>query len=285
MIDSSFLRQLDRFNIILKKRIHSQYSGSRESTAAGSGLVFKDHRQYVPGDDLRSIDWNVYARTDDYFIKRFEEEKNMRVHIVIDSSASMNFGARRKKFEYASMIGLGFAYMAMRDNEKFEISTFSESLRRFRPRKGVNQLMSILDQLNQVKPDGKSLFSDCLEQYKEAVNTKSIVIIISDFLFELDKLKDTLFRFKKSDVMIVQVLDTEEVNLGIEGDVFLRDSENPVSWLRTFITNRLRNTYEENLLTHSAKIKRICEDLNMKFISVSTEKPIFDTFYELLRTA
>ena len=283
MIDTSFLKQLDRFNIILKKRIHSAYSGSRESQAAGAGLVFKDHRQYTPGDDLRAIDWKVYARTDDYFIKRYEEERNMRVHIVIDASASMNFGKKFKKFEYASMVGIGFAYMALRDNEKFEISTFSNELKRFRPKKGANQLLSILDQLNGLALDGKSKFSDCLEQYKEAINTKSMVIIISDFLFDLSKLRNTLFRFRKSDVLVVQVLDQEEVNLGIDGDVILRDSENPISSLRTFITNRLRNNYESELTTHTTKLKKICEEQNIKFLSVSTDKPIFDTFYELLR--
>ncbi|MBU0461465.1 MAG: DUF58 domain-containing protein [Nanoarchaeota archaeon] len=283
MIDTSFLHQLDRFNIVLKKRIHSAYSGSRESQAAGSGLVFKDHRQNVLGDDLRAIDWKVYARTDEYFIKRYEEERNMRVHIIIDSSASMNFGRRIKKFEYASMIGIGFAYMALRDNEKFEISTFSERLHRFRPRKGANQLISVLDQLNSLKLDGRSKFAECLEQYKEAIKTKALVIIISDFLFDLSKLRDVLFRFRKSEVLVVQVLDTEEVNLGIEGDVILQDSENPVSWLRTFITNRLRNNYEGELSGHTAKVKNTCETMNIKFLQVSTDKPIFDTFYELLR--
>ncbi|MFC1754447.1 DUF58 domain-containing protein [Thermoproteota archaeon] len=283
MIDISFLRQLDRFNIVLKKRIHSAYSGSRESQAAGAGLVFKDHRAYVPGDDPRAIDWRVYARTDDYFIKRYEEERNMRVHIVIDASASMNFGNRLKKFEYASMVGLGFAYMALRDNEKFEISTFSDSLQRFRPRKGANQLISILDQLNSLKLEGKSKFAECLEQYKDAIKTKSMIIIISDFLFDIEKLKDTLFLFRKSEVMLVQVLDTEEVNLGIDGDVILRDSENPVAWMRTFITNRMRNSYESELHDHTANIKSICESMNVKFLSVSTDQQIFDTFYELLR--
>ena len=78
MIDLSFLRQLDRFNLALKRRVHSQFSGQRESTAVGSGLIFSDHREYVPGDEIRNIDWRVYARTDNYFIKRFEEERNLR---------------------------------------------------------------------------------------------------------------------------------------------------------------------------------------------------------------
>jgi len=283
MIDISFLRQLDRFNIILKKRVHSAYAGSRESKAYGSGLIFKDHREYVPGDDLRAIDWKVYARTDHYFIKQYEEERNMNIHIILDASASMDFGRMTRKFEYAAMIGLGFAYMGLRNNEKFEISTFSDSLVRFRPRKGNNQLMSLLDQLNNLKLTGKSQFYECISKYKDAIRSKSVVVIVSDFLFDLNQLKETLYRFKKSEVTIVQVLDEEEINLSLEGDVKLFDAEEPKSWIRTYISNRLVRDYETQLHSHNAQVKSICDSLNMKFLQVSTHKPIFETFFDLMR--
>ena len=181
------------------------------------------------------------------------------------------------------MIVIGYAYMSLHNNGEFEISTFSEKLRRFRPRKGANQLISILDQLNGLKLDGKSLFDESLEHYKDAIQSRSVIVVISDFLFPLDRIKETLFRFKKSEVVVIQVLDEEEKNLGIEGDLILQDAEQPQSWLRTFITNRLRVNYEDQLRQHSSKLKDICESLNIRFLSVSTEKPIFDTFYELLR--
>ena len=103
-------------------------------------MTFKDYRIYAPGDDIRMIDWKVYARTDNHFIKVQEEEKNLTVHILIDKSASMDFGKPVSKFDYAAMIGVGFGYLAMRDNEKFQFSTFAEDLNVFQPKGGWGTL-------------------------------------------------------------------------------------------------------------------------------------------------
>jgi uncharacterized protein (DUF58 family) len=280
-IDTSFLRQLDRFDIILKKRVISSYAGSRQSKNYGTGLVFYDYKDYVPGDDYRAIDWKVYARTDEFFVRRYEEERNMRIHVVIDASASMNFGGKTKKFEYASMIGLGFCYMALRNNESFEVSTFAENLDVFKAKKGMSKLVGVVDTLNKITPKGKSLFRESLEKYKAAINTKSMVIIISDFLFDPEELRNTLYRYKKSDIMVIQVLDSSERELALEGDMILHDSETE-DRMRTFISNKLIENYSERLLDHVYSIKKICDQFNAKFLSVSTETPIFDAFYTLL---
>src|SRR3989344_3497360 len=128
VIDTSFLGQLDKFSLVVNKRVTSNYIGPRKSMALGRGLIFKEHRIYAPGDDIRSIDWRVYARTDDLYVKTYEEERNLTVHIIVDGSASMGFGKPASKFDYASMIGVGFAYLALRDNEKFQFSTFADQL-------------------------------------------------------------------------------------------------------------------------------------------------------------
>ena len=96
MIDTSFLEQLTRFNLVINKRVTSNLTGPRRSVAAGRGLTFKDYRIYAPGDDFRSIDWKVFARTDDMFIKTFEEELSLVVHIIVDLSKSMDFGRYRR---------------------------------------------------------------------------------------------------------------------------------------------------------------------------------------------
>ncbi len=280
-IDLSFLKQLDKFDVVLKKRVLSNYIGSRQSKNFGTGLVFYDYKDYVPGDDYRAIDWKVYARTEEFFVKRYEEERNMRIHVVIDSSASMNFGTKTKKFEYASMIGIGFCYMALRNNESFEISTFSEDLHVYKAKKGMNKLVSVVDTLNQVVPKGKSLFRDSLDKYKAAIRTKSLVIIVSDFLFDPQELLNTLYRFKKSEVIVIQVLDSAERELSLQGDVILTDSETH-DRMRTFVSNRLIENYSEKLLDHVYNLKRVCDSVNAKFVSVSTETPVFDAFFTLM---
>jgi uncharacterized protein (DUF58 family) len=280
-IDLSFLRQLDKFDIVLKRRVISGFAGSRQSKNYGTGLVFYDYKDYVPGDDFRAIDWKVYGRTEEFFVRRYEEERNMRIHVVIDASASMNFGKGRTKFEYASMIGLGFSYMALRNNESFEVSTFAEDLEVFRAKKGVSKLMSTVDTLNKIVPKGKSLFRESLEKYKAAIKTKSMVVIISDFLFDPEELRNTLFRFKRSEVIVVQVLDSSERELVLQGDIILHDSES-FDKMRTFISNKLIENYSEKLLDHIYNLKKICDTFNVQFISVSTETPIFDAFYSML---
>ncbi len=280
-IDISFLKQLDKFDIILKRRVHSYYQGQHQSKNYGTGLVFYDYRSYTPGDDFRTIDWRVYARTDNFFVRRFEEEKNARVHVVIDASASMDYGDKVKKFEYASQIGLGFCYMALRNNNSFEVSTFSDDLNIFRAQKGISKLMNVWDTLNKLKPQGHSNFQHSLEKYKAAIKHKSLVIIISDFLFDPEQLKETLFRFKKSEVIVVQVLDISEREMTLEGDVILTDAES-ADRMHTFISNRLIENYSEQLLNHIYKLKNVCDAFNVKFVSCSTGTEIFDAFYALL---
>ena len=151
MINTDFLNQLDRFHLVVKKRVTSNFVGPRKSVAAGRGLTFKDHRMYSPGDDIRLIDWKVFARTDDLYIKTFEEERNLTAHIIMDASASMGFGKPISKFDYAAMLGVGLAYLAMRENERFQFSTFNEGLEIFQPRRGMSQLASMVFYLNNVK--------------------------------------------------------------------------------------------------------------------------------------
>jgi len=282
MIDISFLKELDRFNIILKRRVLSKYHGERQSRAQGQGLIFNDYRDYVPGDDFRAIDWKIYSRTDKFFIKQFEEERNMTVHIIVDASGSMKYGRKITKFDYASMIGMGFAYMALRNNEKFNFSTFSDSLNYLRARKGMNQLLNILGMLEKLKVDGKSELGRTLDEYKKYMHSKSFVVLISDFLYDIEDIKNVLSRYTKHEVVAIQVLDPDERKLPMYGDMVLEDSELH-SKLRTFISNRLIKGYRDKIEYHIHAIKDLCEHLGYDFISITTDMPIFDTFYAAMR--
>jgi len=281
-IKTDFLKELDKFQLIIKKKVTSSYSGPRASRSYGRGLIFKDHKEYVAGDDFRTLDWNIYARTENYFIKRYEEERNLTVHIIVDGSASMNFGKNIKKFEYASMIGLGFAYMALKNNEKFVFSIFSDKLQPLKPKKGTGHLMEILNFLNNHKITGKSNIQDSLLQYKKFINSRSLVVIISDMLIDAEELKKILPSFKRHELKVIQVLDPIEKELDMTGDLVLHDSETNV-FLRTFISRRLREVYKDRLVVHSKEVENVCQKLNANFISVTTDTPIFDVFSKVLR--
>ena len=219
MIDTNFLDQLDRFSLIVYKRVTSSYAGEKRSIAEGRGLVFKDHRMYARGDDVKLIDWKVYARTDDLYVKRYEEERSLSVHILIDCSASMNFGRKMKKFDYASMIGVGFAYLAMKDNEKFQFSTFSDSLETFRPKRGMSQLAGMVYHLNEIKTQGNSKFYEAVAKYMKYIHSRSLIVIISDFLINLDEIKTAIYRLGDHEIKIVQVLDPIEKEFEAEDGI------------------------------------------------------------------
>ncbi len=278
-IDVSFLDELNRFRMIMKKKVISQYQGGKESTMPGGGLVFKDYSMYSAGDDFRTIDWKVYARTEKLFVRRFEEERNMLMHIILDASSSMNFGSPVKKFDYAAMIGLGFAFMSMKENGRYSFATFSDKLDILNV--GSKDLIKIVDHINRLKIGGQTKLVDSMENYRKNIRSKSSIILISDFLYELDEIKEILLRYRKNYVRLVQVLDPVEAELDLKGDVILKDMESSAS-LRTYVSSRFRDQYKKRLADHVLEIKDLCSHFRFSFITVTTDTPIFETFYNIL---
>lgn len=281
MIDLKFLHSLDKFALIVNKRLTSNYVGERRTQFLGRGLVFKDYSQYAPGEDFRMIDWKVYARTDRLMIKKHEAERNLTVHIIADFSASMNFGDPVKKSDYAAMLGIGFAYLALENNESFVMSTFADKLELFRARKGRKQLAAIVDYLNTKKAKGITNFEESLSRYKKMIGSRSLIIIVSDFLYDISEIKSALLRFKNHDVRLIQILDKTEKNLDVEGEVKLKDAEQGTV-MRTYISPYLKKKYLNMLEMHNAMIKHECLATKAKFYSFSTDKPLFDAFYEIV---
>jgi uncharacterized protein (DUF58 family) len=284
MIDFTLLQQLDRFDLIIRKRVTSSFFGQRKSVYGGRGVLFKDYRMYSPGDDFRAIDWKVFARTDDLYVKNYEEEKNLSVHIIIDSSASMDFGKPLTKFDYASMLGVGFAYLATKDNEKFQFATFSDKLDIFQSRRGMNQLASMMTYLNGLKPSGAGHLEESINRYKRLITSRSLIIFISDLLYPLEEIKNCLFTLgvKKSDLKVIQVLDKTERDMGLTGDMRLQDLETGDK-IHTYISPRLRLHYKGLLEQHNAEIEKHCMSMNADYHLITNDTPFFDAFYTLLR--
>src|SRR3989338_9035130 len=282
MINTQFLDQLKRFNLVVNKRVTSTIAGPRKSIAAGQGLTFKDYRIYAPGDDTRLIDWKVYARTDNLYLKVHEEERNLTVHVILDKSASMDFGKPISKFDYASMIGVGFAYLALKDNEKFQFATFADSLEIFQPKRNMGHLAAMIQHLNSVKPKGFSKIQDTVRQYKKIIGSKSMVVICSDFLVNIEEIREALYLLGKNEIKVIQVLDRVEKELKMEGDMKLKDSETG-GLLRTFVSPRMRMEYQQQLDAHCAGIEEVCNKLGIQYNLAVTDVPIFDTFYKILK--
>jgi len=279
-IDVSFLDELKKLSLIVNKRVTSKYSGEHKSHYTGSGTLFKDHRPYALGDNYKAIDWKVFARTDDLYIKQYEEERNLNVHILIDSSASMGF---KKKFEMASKLALGFGFLAMKNNERVQFATFSKDLQIIKASKGSKQILSILDHVNKINPSKESNFYDSIVRYKKLIHNKSFIVIISDFMFDTKEILDSLFlRGRSHTIKLIQVLDDEEKNMPLEGDFKLIDMESNFE-LKTYISRRSQQDYLKKMKEHVKLINDACNNFSkVKFYQHTTSENIFDIFLNLM---
>ena len=281
MIDATFLEQLARFSLVVRKRVTSSYIGPRRSISAGRGMIFKDYRVYVQGDDFRAIDWKIFARTDDLYVKNYEEERNLIVHIIVDRSGSMDYGKSITKYDYGSKIGAGFAYLALKDNDKFMFSTYADNLEIFQPRRGMSQLASMIYYLNNIKPNGNSKLLESITQYRRIIGSKALIILLSDFLISLDEIRQAFYMLGNNEIKIVQIIDPIERDLALEGDFRFKDSESGGE-LRTYISPRARIEYQKMLQDHCIEIEKTCTTLGMDYYLLTTDTPIFDAFYKVL---
>ncbi|VVB91244.1 Uncharacterised protein [uncultured archaeon] len=278
MIDTSFFKELDRFSFMVRKRVSTAYSGSRRSILKGRGMEPVSYREYTRGDDFKIIDWKVYGRTEKLYVKEFEEEKSLTTHILLDTSKSMDF---RNKFEYAAMLALGFAYLVTKDNEKFGVSTFSEEINIIKPKRGRKYLSQTINLLNSTELSGKTRFDYCMEKYASIIKSRSLVIVISDFMADPAAIRNAIFRLGDNELVLIQVLDPVEKNLDLGGEARLIDLETDQK-LDIYSSPRLRAEYQKRLADHIAKIKEPSLQVGADFHTVTTDMPVFDAIFQII---
>ncbi|MDW7732958.1 MAG: DUF58 domain-containing protein [Methanolobus sp.] len=277
-IDVDFFRQLDRFTFMVRKKVSTAYAGSRRSTHSGKGLDTIGYREYNPGDELKSIDWKAYARSEKLYVRQFEEDKSLTTHILLDASKSMDYaGEDMTKFEYATMLAAGFAYLVTKDNDKFAISTFSDEVNISKARRGRKYLLQTIERLESQKLGGKTGIDEVTAQYGKAIKSRSLIIIISDFLDDFAAIESAIYRFSYHDLILVQVLDPTERNLTIHGHSKLVDLETQAN-LDTYISDSFKEEYQDQLETHINKISDACSRVGAEFYTFTTDVPIFDAF-------
>ena len=285
MIDPSFLEQLKELNFVVRQRVSSVYAGGRPSIKHGKGIEVVDYREYMPGDDFRLIDWRVYGRTEKLYIRRFEEEKNLIIHLLVDSSSSMDFKTvGMRKFDYAGSIAAGFGFLAVHNHEKFATALYAESIRELtQAKKGRTHLFNVIDLFNRVQLAGGTDFGACAAQYGKMIKSKSFSIVISDFIENMDSIREGIYRMAKhsKEMMLVQVLDPWELDLGWSDDVKFQDMETG-DVKRTFISPGFRKEYRQRIDEHNRTIQKTCDDLGVDFVSITTDTPIFDAFVRMV---
>ncbi|MFB6130251.1 MAG: DUF58 domain-containing protein [Salinigranum sp.] len=279
MIDPSFLDELDRFEVTTKRETDALRRGEQDSRRVGEGLTFSDFRRYAPGDDTRLVDWKVFARTDEYFVKQFEEERNLTVHVLLDSSASMDFGdGAAHKFEYGAKLALGYAYLTAEENNDFRFSTFGpETDRLDAGRSTRGELLRLIDLLNGTEPTGSADFARAFESYAGGIHSRSLVVIVSDFLADPDAIETGLAALSGNDVVLAQVLAPAELSPAVSGDTVFEDPETETS-VRSYFGAARAEGYRDRLDGHVAEIERRGDALGATHALVDTGADFFESF-------
>lgn len=279
MITPDFLDELEAFATARKRRISSIFQGEQAAPMLGEGLTFKDYRPYAPGDDTRLIDWKVYARTDDLFIKQYEAERNLTVHVLLDESASMDFGVgAANKYEYAAKLGLGFSYLTAVEGNDFRFAVFGESAERLDSgRSNRGTVLELIEFLNERTPEAQTDFVRSFEEYAATIHTKSLVLVASDCLTDPHTFGEALDALANHNLIVAGVLTPDEWNPPAAGDTRFEDVES-TQRLRTYFGSRLRDRYRARLTEHVTAIAAECQDRAAVYVPIDTGDDFFDSF-------
>ena len=279
MIDPAFLDELGRFRSALKRQSSSVRQGDQRSKSVGEGLTFSDYRRYVRGDDTRLIDWRLYARTGEYFLKQFEADRSLTVHVLVDASGSMGYGeGSENKFEYAAKLGLGFAYLTAEENNDFRFSLFSDRVDRLDGGRSTRgELLRLVDRLNRMTPSGEGDVAAALDGYGATIGSRALVVVLSDCLADPDAIESGLVGIGRNDLAVGTVLSPGELDPEPSGDTLFRDPETAET-LRTYFGGSRAAGYRERLDAHLSAVEERCRRLRADHALVDTGADFFDSF-------
>ena len=250
-------------------------TGMHKSPYKGFSVEFAEHRQYMPGDPLKHIDWKVYGRTDRFYIKEYEEETNLRGHILLDSSASMGYGGDSiSKLEYGRYLAAALIYLMLKQQDSVGLLIFDEKIREFiPPRSNPTQLHLLLSELDRAKPSRETDIGLALHELARRIKRRGLVVLISDLLDDPDKVLPGLkhFRHMKHEVIVFHVLDPREVEFRFDVDATFRDME--TGELMTTEPFSIRGDYLRAVEAWMTLLKRECAESRIDYVPIKTSTP------------
>lgn len=251
-------------------------SGLHRSPYRGFSSEFAEYREYTPGDDVRFIDWKMFARSDRFYVKQFEEETNLGCMILLDVSASMEYaGDSVSKIEYASYVAASLGYLIFRQRDGVGLMLFDQEIKRYIPaRNKKGHLLSVLQSLEDLETGQETDLSLPLHQIAERLNKKGMIILISDLLDDPESVVRGLqhFRFKGHDVILFHIMDETEISFPFKNATKFIDMEGSAQFVA--IPSLVRETYLQNLNAHLDTFKKECSRLKIDYHILNTAKPI-----------
>jgi uncharacterized protein (DUF58 family) len=282
VIDPDFLDELDRFDARLRRRVGNIFAGEQATQTVGEGRTFSDYRRYVRGDDTRLVDWKLYGRTRELYVRQFETERNLTMHLLVDASGSMDFGpGATNKFEYAAKLALGFAYLAVEENNDFRFVLLDEEPRRIdADRSNRGEVLELVDRCNEVEPAGEGDLGAALTDYAASVRTRSLLLVASDFLADPEAVEQGLAALARNDLTLAQTFTPAELDPPVHGDTVFEEPETGTEH-RTYFGGRLRESYRSRLQGHVDAIAARADAAGARHVLVDTGADFFETFLDV----
>src|SRR5919202_2020081 len=255
--DPSLLTRYGHLTLVARNLVEGFLTGVHKSPYKGFSVEFAEHRQYYPGDEIRHVDWRVYGKTDRYYVKEYEEETNLKAHLLLDASGSMAFaGKHPSKFQYAQYVAASLAYLMLHQRDAVGLALHDTRVRKLiKPRAHSKHLLYVLNALEDATPGGETSLAPLWHQVAEQVKRRGLIVILSDCFEEVPRLLRALqhFRHRRHEVLLFHVLAPEEMEFPFRKWTQFRNLE--VSGHKLLVDpQRLRKEYKANF-------DRFCKDL------------------------
>jgi uncharacterized protein (DUF58 family) len=273
MLPRELLRQVRRLQLRAKRAVEDLLGGEYRSIFKGAGLAFEEVREYQPGDDIRAIDWNVTARTGHPFVKRFVEERELTVMLVVDTSASQQFGTRlQQKREVAAELAAVLAFSAISNNDRVGLVAFSDRVERLvPPRKGARHVLRLIRDVLFFQPEHRgTCIREALRVLNKVLHRRAIVFLLSDFC---DRDYEHAFRYtgQRHDLIAVPIRDPREEELPAAGLVQLEDAETGRVLLFDTGRRRVRNEFAALAKQRRDDLRQLARSAAVDLVEVSTD--------------
>ena len=269
-----FLAQLERLSLLSRRAFRGSVKGERRSPRRGQSVEFADYRAYGHGDDLRYVDWNIYGRLDRLHVKLFIDEEDLCLHLLVDASASMGFGAP-SKLDYAVRLAAALGFVGLVNHERVGLGLLRERVGEgWPPTRGRGQILPMMNFLSSVQPGGGTSLDEGLGNYAKRARESGLVVVISDLLDPAGYERGVRALLERRfDVHMVHLLDPEEMNPTLGGDLRLIDSETGELRDLTVDAEALRD-YRERLRAFLERAESFCRAREIGYHRVVTDTPV-----------
>ncbi len=283
-LDPDLLSTLQNLSIKAKYVVEGFMLGLHKSPYHGFSVEFSEHRPYGFGDEVRHIDWKLWSKTDKYYIKQFEEETNLKAHIILDQSNSMDYGqSNNTKFEYAKLLAASFAYILIKQQDAVGLALFDEKINKLIPPRAVpSHLNILLSHMESAEPGAQTNISKALHHSAEGINKRGLVIVISDLMDDVNSTINGLrhLRHKGHEVIVFHILDHDEVSFDFNQRIKFIDKETGEEI--TTDPSQIQQDYITHFKNHCDALKNGCRHNRIEYIPLLSNQSLDTALSELL---